>query len=435
MNTGKLKNLISIAKNALKKGLFSIFGASVLANILGFIANTVIVRFISKAEYGIYSYANNQLTYFMLLSGLGAGSAILQMCSEIPDDNEKVKSIYNFGCKVGILSNLALALIILLYSYFVPLPVKGADMLLRLMCLLPLAKSLPNMQTGFMRSRLRNNDFAWSNIIKAVASCVFMIAGAYFFKAEGLIAGNYITAFLTTFLIALIFHVPIISKKHGTLLKETKKDFFKISLISMANNAISELLYLLDITIIAAIVGSEEVIASYKVATVIPTGLIFFPSALITFIYPYFARHKDDAVWVKKNYIYAILATFALDAVIAVILFIIAPWLLPFLFGANYTDAVLPFRILITGFAFSGTFRILSGNLLVTQRELKFNMVVAITSGIVNIIADIILIRVYGSVGAAIATVIVQLLSGIMNTSRMFYVLNKKAKQQIKKID
>lgn len=430
MNTKKPNSIIPIVKNVLKKGLLSIFGASALTNILGFIANTVIVRFVSKADFGIYSYANNQLRFFMMLSGLGAVSGILQMCSEISDNDVKVKAIYNFGCKIGILSNLALAAIILLYSFFVLLPIKGADILLQFMCLLPFVTLLPNLQTSFLRSKLRNNEFAASHIIRAIISCILLISGAYFFKVKGLIAGSYITALLTTGIIAVIFRVPVISKGRCDLPKGTKKDFFKISLISMVNNAISELLYLLDIFIIAAVIGNEEVIAAYKVATVIPTGLLFVPGALITFIYPYFAQHKDDAAWVKKNYIRAIIGSLLIDASMAAVLFIIAPWLIPFLFGANYADAVLPFRILITGFAFSGTFRILSGNMLVTQRELKFNTVVAITSGIANIIADIILIQVCGSVGAAIATVIVQLISGIMNTSRMFYVLNKKLKHQ-----
>ena len=427
MSEIKEGGIFSTFKAALHKGLFAIFSTSVLNKILGFIGGVFIVRLISKADYGVYSYANNQLSFFMLLTGLGTSSGILQVCSELKDNRAKSKAVYHYGCTVGLGFNALLAAAVLIYAAFAHFPFEEVGTLLAMMSLLPFTGLITSLQTTFLRSELRNNAFAAASLLGAFVTCVFQILFSYFFRVKGLIAARYLSSVITAVLVALILKPGGECTEKCTLDKETKKDFLKISAISMANNGISELLYLLDIFLIGIIVVNEETIAMYKVATVIPTALNFIPMSIITFIYPYFAQHRDDIKWVKKNYRYTIAATFAIDGFIALVLFIIAPWLITFLYGAEYYDSVLPFRILIVGFAFSGTFRILAGNLLVTQRELKFNTFVAVLSGTLNVIADIALIKYCGSVGAAIATLLVQILSGILNTSRMFYIIKKKS--------
>lgn len=63
---------------------------------------------------------------------------------------------------------------------------------------------------------------------------------------------------------------------------------------------------------------------------------------------------------------------------------------------------------------------------MVTQRKLKFNLLVACISGIVNVIADVVLIYFYGSIGAAVATVVVTLVSSILSTTYLIYTLKKR---------
>ena len=92
-------------------------------------------------------------------------------------------------------------------------------------------------------------------------------------------------------------------------------------------------------------------------------------------------------------------------------------------------DAVPVFRLLSVNYFFSGTFRILSGNLLVTQRKLKFNLLVAIISSSANIAADFFFIQWWGSIGAALATVLVVLVSSVFSTTYLIYTFRQKAKK------
>lgn len=416
-------NILQTIENVLKKGLLTIFIATILEKLFAFIGNTVIVRLVSKAEYGIYAYANNQLRFFLLLTGFGAVSAIMQMCSESLDDPLHSEKIYSYGRKIGLRFNVILAGLILVYALCVTMPITGANALLVLMCCLPLVEILPGFQKTFLRTQLKNNQYAVSNVVSAICHCLFLVGGTILCKTKGLIAGRYLAALVSTVLIYKLYHVHSLRQLNEDLSKNVRRDFNKIAVISMANNAISQLLYLVDVLVIGFFIPNEEVIAMYNVATKIPTAMAVIPAAIITFVYPYFARHRNDKKWVKRNYLHCMGATLLADTAVAVPLYIIAPHLLSALYGSSYLDAVLPFRILLIGFIFAGTFRVLAGNILVSQRELKFNFIVAVISGITNIIADIVLIMFYGSTGAAIATVLIQIISGVMSTARMLYIL------------
>ena len=204
-------------------------------------------------------------------------------------------------------------------------------------------------------------------------------------------------------------------------MKQVQKDLISIGLVSMINNGISELLYLLDVFILGIVASNEAVLASYKVATIIPTAMAFIPLSLMTYMYPYFAEHKDDREWCLSNYKKILFGFGGFNLVISSILFLGANIFVKIIFGSQYIDAVPVFRLLAINYFISGTFRIISGNLLVTQRKLKFNTIVAVLSGIVNVIADYFFIQFWGSIGAALATVLVVVFSSIMNTTYLIY--------------
>ena len=76
-------------KNLYKKGLFHIFGSSVIAQIGGLISSVVVVRKLPKSSYGYYVSANNFYQYASVFIGLGLIVAVLQYCSEKSDEDKK----------------------------------------------------------------------------------------------------------------------------------------------------------------------------------------------------------------------------------------------------------------------------------------------------------------------------------------------------------
>ena len=70
----------------------------------------------------------------------------------------------------------------------------------------------------------------------------------------------------------------------------------------------------------------------------------------------------------------------------------------------------------------------MSGNLLVTQRKLKFNLFVAIVSSLTNVIANFFFIQWWGAIGAAIATVLVVLVSSVLSTTYLIITFKRASR-------
>ena len=201
--------------------------------------------------------------------------------------------------------------------------------------------------------------------------------------------------------------------------------FFEISGISMVNVGVSQLMYLLDIFVLGLVVGESDIIASYKVATTIPTALNFIPAAIVVYIYPYFVEHRNDKTWLFKNYRRVILGLGAFNLITTIVLFVFAPFFISLIFGKQYLEAVLPFRILCVSYFISGTFRNIAGNLLVTQRKLKFNLFESVFSSGLNTLLNFLLISRFHSVGAAIATLLTMSISAIISTIYLIITFKK----------
>lgn len=410
-----------------RTGFFHIFGGSVINKIVAFLSSIVLVRILTKEEYGVFTYAWNIYNIVILLNGLGVANAVLQMCSERSGDQQYAEQISSYGTRFGLTFDLVISVLLLVIGMFVPLNIDGAGELLKLLCFLPMLRLLFDLVLSNLRAQKKNREYAILNTVNTVAVFLVSVIGALLFREKGMILGYY-AAYLISVLIGLgVMHVRLYSK--GSFLKiGERKNLRSIAIVSMLNAGLSELMYLLDIFVLGIVDPQETILAGYKVATIIPSALPFITISLVTYIYPYFAEHRDDGAWCLKRYKQIVLGLGTVNLVVSGSLFCFAPLVIYVCFGNTYSEVLPIFRLLVANYFISGTFRILSGNLLVTQRKLKFNLFVAIVAGCVNVVADFLFISWWGAMGAALATVLVVLLTSILNTVYLIYTF-KRAKK------
>lgn len=410
----KIKN---IRRLLFSTGFFHVFGSNVLNQMIAFLSGLLLVRILSKTEYGVYSYAYSIANMFLILNGLGVCSALLQVCSETSEKKFQ-KSCYGYSNCIGIPFDLLLGILLAIVSLTVPFKVKGTAQVLIFMSLLPLGMLMFQIKTIYMRATLRMKEFSYANSGNALLIFLFSVTGAFLFGAKGLVTGQTLAYFITSGIIALTLRLPIRFNAEG-LTPKNKKDFMKISVISSATSGMSQLMNLLDIFILGIIIPQENVIASYKVATTIPLALTFISTAIITYVYPYFAKNKDNKQWLQINYKRLMLVVAGINGTIALLLIVLSPVIIRLVFGRQYLDALIPFCILSLDFFFSCTFSGISGNLLTTQRKLNFNFWRNTIMGVLNTIGNIVFISLWGSTGAAISTFSVGLAGGIAATWKM----------------
>ena len=428
-----VKTYITLFKLKIKKlfstGFFHIFGSNVVNKIIGFLSGVLMVRIVSKAEFGSYSYTLNLVSIAEVFSALGMVSGVFQLCSEKLEDKQSQDRLYKYGSSFGLCVNIVISCVLLIISYCIRLPIGGANILLRSCSFIPFFFVLPEFQLIRLRSQLKTIQYSYSNTINCACIAAFTVVGGVLCDAKGALIGRMLSYILTFALIFILFRTPVYLKPIK-MESSDKKDLFSVSIVSMVNTGLSQLLYLIDVFIIGIVLTSDELVATYKVATTIPTALTFIPSSIIIFIYPYFASHKDEPDWIWSSYKKMTGALVIFNIILVSLLFLFAPWLITFIFGSIYADSVPAFRLLLINYFLTSSLKMMLGNIMVMMRRLRYNLFETLMSSGINIIGDYILIKAVSIEGAAYSTLLVTSTASIVSFFYFRYTLNKLKNEQ-----
>lgn len=252
-----------------------------------------------------------------------------------------------------------------------------------------------------------------------------MCIGA-FFGVQGVVIGRYIAEIITIVVLVWLLRKKIGDIKHASKLEKTeKKKLWHYSLFTGASAALNVLVYSLDITLIAVLIQSTKDISIYKVGTLIPNALQFIPVSIVTAVFTSIIYNKDNIIWVRNivKKLYLLLGGFNFLMTIAVLLF--APNIIFIISGEQYVDSAPVLRILMLGYFFSGTFRTLSVNLLASFRRVYYGLFISISSCVADVIFNIILISGYGTIGAAYATLLVDIITAVLSFGYVLLLLKR----------
>ena len=417
-----IKRIKSYVSTLFETGFFHIVGTSVLNRIIQMLVGIVLVRIMSKEAYGVYAYAFNIFSFFLLFNGLGAVSAILQICSEQSDDKKKMYATFFFGYKFGVLVDLAMAVLIVLFAAFVPLSLSGSNHILMLYAVYPLAQLLCEIKTTQFRVTFRNKEYALLTNLQTILFSAGSLIGAFLHGPEGLAIGSTLGLFANYVLACKVFPIDRSYAKER-IDKSEKRDFAGIAGISAFNNGVAQALTLVGTFLVGTLLANEQMVASYKVATTIPFALLFVPNIVVIYIMPHFAKNHAKRSWTMRNYM-RITASLGLGMLVVVVgCCVLAEPITLLLFGERYLDSVPIFRLLMIGFLISAVFVVPTGNLLVTQRKLLFNTFVGIVSIVTNIATSMLLIPGQGMVGAALSYDITMAVGAILSVGYYLYVI------------
>lgn len=419
-----LKNFVGYIDILLKKGLFHMFGANILNKIISFSSTIILVRILSKEEYGTYAYVQNILAFFLLTNGLGVISGLLQYGSEYRGTPLQY-GYFKYASKLGIGYNIILAFVICVSSFFLSIT-REIQLLLCFMSLTPCLTMVFEVIQVYNQVERKNKIYSLLTSLNTILYVIFMLLGAYLLRVEGVVLFNYFAIILS-----IIFGWWTIKKiwcnwkVSPTLTAQQAKSFNWYSLTAMFNNSISFLVYILDVFLIGIVIRDVSIIASYKTATIIPFALNFIPSTIMIFVYPYFVEHMRDKYWIKHNYLKIIKFTGFLNILISLGLVLFSPFIIHICFGAEYLDSIPVFTILSIGYFFCATFRIPAGNILAALGKININFYITLGMGAFTIIMDLLLIWLCGSIGAAIATLLVFVISGVVANYMLYKVIKR----------
>lgn len=392
------------------------------------ISNMAITRMLSKAEYGLWSFVLNQYSYLGLISGLGLLSGAFQFGVE-NRNKQKEFEYYRYCLQVGTIIDTLLVFAVLVATFFVDFKLDGAQIYLRGYIPILLLEYILNLLLTVLRSEDRIPEYAkilnQNTILIAAGTC-----GGAFLGVPGIIVGKYVAYMISIWQVIAKTRDEVRQIFHAKTLKwpETKP-LWHYSLFVGATSTMNCLLYLLDVSMIAELLGDPLQIATYKVATLIPTALSFIPNSVIVAILPNIVQHNKDTIWLKTNLRKTFVGMGGFNFLLCFALFVLSPVVIWILSGEQYLPAVPAFRILTISYFFDGTFRLFSTNILAALRHVNYGLFLSIASLLCDIVFNHLFIRTYGMIGAAYATLDTVIVSAILAFGYLLWVLCSKKKK------
>ena len=183
------------------------------------------------------------------------------------------------------------------------------------------------------------------------------------------------------------------------------KPFMAFALTGYFVNIINLVNYRFDIWVVNQYAGTAK-LGLYAVA--VGVGQLFFniPEPLSRVVQPYLYSNEGDSMMRRLKVIARL--NFTSVALLCAFTGIIAPWLLPWLFGETFAGSVTALRVLLPGIVFSCAYKLLA--VVLTQRGLlRYNLYGAIIAAIITVVLDLVLIPRMGIIGAATASTIAYL--------------------------
>lgn len=407
----RISSVISIAYN---NGIARMFIANVLNNVIGMLSSMIITRLLTKQEYGIWSFTLNIYSYLSLISAFGLLSGAFQFGTENVD-NEKKDRFFKYCLTRGVIINGVLSLGFIFFTIFINFSIQGATPYIRMYIPIIVLDYLLRLILTLLRCEDRIRDYALllnvNTFLNAAGTCIGALAGV-----GGAIVGRYIAIIISLIQIAFKTKNNIRSIIFaGRLQKNNIKQLWHYSCFTGLSSALNSVVYLVDVTMVAELLGSAELVATYKVATMLPMALSIIPNSVIIAILPKIIKNRDDKDWLSRNIRKLYLYLGALNLSICLFVIIFAPLIITILSGKQYLSAVSSLQVLTFGYFISGTFRSLSVNILAAFKHVYYGLFISITSLVADCVFNYMFIKQFGMIGAAYATLGVDIVTGFIS--------------------
>ncbi|RTL02447.1 MAG: hypothetical protein EKK57_02015 [Proteobacteria bacterium] len=397
----------------LKSEFMLVLVANIFSYLIAFSGSVIYVRMLGKIDFGLYTFAFGIVSLFLLVNGFGAASGVLQYVSRAKNDAERLEYL-SFAFIAGVSCNAIISILIVAYALLIPLPLANARYVLLGMALFPVGRLYIDIFQAYLRATQQNKLQARFLIINNMLLLIINIIGVACFKLYGLVYFTYL-GYALMYLVSLIyFRLPVID--FGVLKEQTIKikEFISYSFFSTLSNAFSGLLFVLDTIIISYVVKDAGLLATYKVATIIPFAINFIPNIAVNYFYPQFVQNAHDPNKIRSLARYVSLRMFLFSGVVSLLLIVLAKPLILAIFGTSYHDSILPFQIIAFGYWIIATFRTINGNILAALGKAKLSFYLTSVILVMNILITYFMVKGFSINGAAMAIVIMYTFSSLI---------------------
>lgn len=184
--------------------------------------------------------------------------------------------------------------------------------------------------------------------------------------------------------------------------KNQIKPFLKFSGIGHLSNVINFFNYRLVLWIIAVYLDNYQ-LGLFALASGLTQLLGFISNPLSQVLMPFLSSSTGEER--KQLFVRFARLHFTLMIFMSIFAFLVAPPLIPILYGEEFGASILPFWILLIGAILSGQTKIFA-SLMIANDQIKYNLYATIIGFLLTFVSNFLLVKWYGIEGAAWAQTI-----------------------------
>lgn len=372
--------------------------------LVSFIIGMITVRYLGPSNYGVINYCNAYTAFFTAIAGFGIEAIVVKELIARPnEEGEIIGSSILMRLLAGIFSMISIFLILFFVDARNVLLIKVG--LLQSSVLVFKAFEIIDF---WFQSKLQSK---YASILKSIS---YVLVAAY--KVYILVAGKTVEWFaFSTALDFLIIAVLLSFSyfRHNGPKWKFSKAISKVLISQGYHYIISTLIITvyaqMDRVMIKHMIGEADT-GLYSAALMICQYWSLIPIAIINSLRPVIMELKkdgDEEGYKRKfSQLYIILTWLGL--VVSLMISLLAPFIMRIVYGEEYVPAAgsLAIAIWYTTFSVLGVAR---GNWLVCENKNQYAKWFVLFGAITNLVLNFVLIPLMGINGAAIATLITQL--------------------------
>jgi len=394
---------------------------------LGILVSVWTIRYLGPEQFGTLSYSLAFAGVFSALASLGLDGIVVR---EVSKDPSKKDVILGTAFSMKILGAIG-AFLITVVSIYAVRPGDYTTIVMTSIVAFSLFFAAWDVIDFWFQSRIESKFTVFARnsafIIAGVAKVLVIIL-------RGPLIAFAIASLLEVSLAAL--GLVFFYRRKGNRIVSWKSDYSVAKVLLMESwpliiAGFATFIYVkIDQLMLGSMLGNKP-LGIYSAAIKFSEIWYFIPVAISSSVFPIMVEQKkrnEGQFFLRFGKICSLMSSIGIG--IAIIMTAASSWLVRWAYGSSYSDAgpILAIHIWAGVFVFIG---VAASIWTMIEGYQKFSLFATVTGGIINVVANLVLIPIYGGIGAAISTVVAYAAAGyfvyflLPQTRKVAFMLTK----------
>lgn len=404
-------------RDAYRLGIFHLGVSIALVQGGAYLSQIAVATLLSPSDFAVVKILDTILVLLLTLAALGMPSAAARFVPEVqqPQKQGLVLTHTLLLALLGAVASAAIVYVLLPGIFLDPRTLRFSRWIIWLLIPLGLTRTL----LGFFQGQKRIRFLAGANVSVSVVTLSLVVLSTWRWELSGWVVGRFLGDGLATLALLVLAARQLVLGIRWNLLKR----IFVFGWFAGLSLLVSRMIYSMDILYLDRLKGDPWQTGCYGLASSLVLLVLLLPSAIGIVVLPDMAERCQEPRASFRIATKAIVNALVAVVLVAAGLFLLAPSLLPLVFGRDYYFSSELLRILLLGTLFYVPASILGTHLFALgQSKITFPANLLVLA--VNLGANVVLIPEWGARGAATAMVMTHASLLVVYLGLTFAVLN-----------